>query len=212
MNVISSTKAPTAETIWCSMGGWLRARYWQTKNLSVGTGDDELWYELAQEVTARVIAPHLFIKAQFYHRRGHTRPPSPQGLLHRTAFKRYEDYRRKNRERLLEEMEIEFSGQQSAMRTQIGMQKALSGTSMDDAIRHALRMEPYPFSPLFCFLLTRDRDELARHAEDNYFGAVLQYVPLQPEYDEVWGTHIPSDFRSEAPRAYSGLFCVDRND
>lgn len=208
--MISSTKAPTAETIWCSMGEWLRARYWQTRNLSIGTGDDALWYELAQEVTARVIPPHLFIKSQFHPRREHMRLPSPRSLLRRAAFQRYEDYRRKNRERLLEEMEIELSGHEHHMKIEVALKMSYRGLSKDDAIRRTLQSEEDRFCSLFSFLFASTRgescEELAYLAKTYYFDAVLQYVPLQSEYDAVLGKHIPSDFRSEAPRAYEGLF------
>jgi hypothetical protein len=211
--MISQPEAPTAEEMWGSMAWRIRFLYWSRKDLTPGFGDDALWFNLAQELSARVIALDLFIEAQFYGRQGYTPLPSPRGLLHRSAFQRYEEYRQKQGQTIVKELRLKLDCQQSYMETEVALNIKRSGGSEEDGIRHALAWESSQFSPLFCCLLTSEKGgRLASRASHYFFEAVLQYVPMQLEYDKAWGTYISPDFRSESVEAYIKLFSPNGDD
>lgn len=71
--------------------------------------------------------------------------------------------------------------------------------------------EGHQISSLFGYLLAKDTGgKLLKRADDYFIDAILQYVPLKNEYDEAWGSIIPSDLRTDAPRAYIQMFPADR--
>ncbi len=166
----------------------------------------EVWYELASELTIRVIDPKHFIDAQFFSKAHLTRPPSPQSLLQRSAFDRYERYREDKYDQTVDDLRIRFNSKKSNADQQV-LIHSKSGYCTEECVRLTLCYEGHDYCPLFSYLLAMSTGgKLATRARSRYLNeAILRYVPLQQEYDGAWGKNILDDLRTEAPVIYSEI-------
>lgn len=200
---------PSPQYLWEQLANKLRAQYWMRRNLTYGQGDNEIWFELAQALTSRIVPLKLFIDSQFYSSEKRYRPPSPKELLGNKAFQRYEKYHVSQADDLENTMFINLRSQIQKTRAGIICQRNFGEGTDESAVIELLAFEKDEMSPLFCYCLLSQMEKLSNMTQDYFLNAVLEYVPLKDEYDAVWGSHIPEGFRELALDTYCNLFAPD---
>lgn len=189
----------------------LRALYWMCRNLTYGHGDEEIWLELARSLSSKMVPIDLFIDSQFYSMKKLYRPPSPRELLGKKAYDRYEKYRERKAEQIENSIRRRLRNQKNRARGEVISKIKDYGITEEEAISDTIcsNFQRGDFSPLFCYTLLSQVKKLSNQTERYFLKAVLEYVPLREEYDEVWGTDLPKGFRDLALKTYCELFAPD---
>jgi hypothetical protein len=151
-----------------------------------------IWPKIALRLLHDDIPPEKAIAALFDAVVG-AQPPFPNQLLsdNLTAkLKRQPGHQ-------LTQVRYRFQAEQTAVKLELGILRRNS--SLDDRLiqRMVLVSRSVPLSPLFRFIMalqTGNRDL----ATDYESAAFFQYLGHRSQYDEIYGTNLPGEFRSKA--------------